>query len=63
MKTLSIIPLVLIAGLLFGCESESLVATNSNLDQIASVQTQSITADAKQTPNLLLIYTISLPAT
>ena len=47
MKTLKFIPLVLIAGLLFGCESESPVAPNSQLDQMVSVDAQSVTADAK----------------
>lgn len=47
MKTLNIIPLILIACLMLGCESETPVAPNSQLDQIASVDAQLATADAK----------------
>ncbi|WP_340104260.1 hypothetical protein [Rhodohalobacter sp. 8-1] len=47
MKTVKLITVLLVAGLLYGCESESPVAPNSDLDQIASLDAQSITADAK----------------
>lgn len=47
MKTLIIIPLILIACLMLGCESETPVAPDSQLEQIASVDAQSVTADAK----------------
>lgn len=47
MKTLNIIPLILIACLMFGCESESPIAPNSQLDQITSADEQLATADAK----------------
>lgn len=47
MKTLNIIPLVLIGGLLYGCESESPVAPYSQLDQFTSFDAQSLTAEAK----------------
>jgi hypothetical protein len=47
MKTLNIIPIVLIACLMFGCESESPIAPNSQLDQITSIELQSAIAEAR----------------
>lgn len=47
MKTQNLISVLVIAVLILGCESESPVAPNSNLDQIVSVDAQSATADSK----------------
>lgn len=47
MKTLNLIPILLIACLMLGCESETPVAPDSQLDQIASVDAQLAKAEAK----------------
>lgn len=46
MKTVKLITVLLAAGLLYGCESESPVAPNSDLDQMASVDATSLTSEA-----------------
>lgn len=46
MKTLNFIPLVLMAGLIFGCESETIVSQNNDSDQITSANLKSTTAKA-----------------
>lgn len=47
MKNITIISFLFSICLLFGCESESPVAPNSQLDHVVSMDAQTVTADAK----------------